>query len=44
MDFEEYGVKGRGAAGVVLTRHKISSVRSISERVYLERLRAEGSS
>ncbi len=44
VDFEEYGVKGRGAAGVVLTRHKISSVRSISERVYLERLRAEGSS
>ena len=37
VDFEEYAVKGRGAAGVVLTKHKISSVRQISERVYLER-------
>ena len=38
MDFEKYAVKGRGAAGVVLTKHKISSVRQISERVYLKRL------
>ena len=41
VDFEEYAVKGRGAAGVVLTKHKISSVRQISERVYLERLRRD---
>ena len=36
VDFEEYAVKGRGAAGIVLTKHKISSVRQISERVYRE--------
>ena len=44
VDFEEYAVKGRGAAGIVLTKHKISSVRQISERVYRERLRTNAES
>ncbi len=44
VDFEEYAVKGRGAAGVVLTKHKISSVREISERVYRERVSLEAES
>ncbi len=35
--FDELAVKGRAAAGVTLTRHKISSARPISERVYLDR-------
>ena len=38
VDFDEYPVKGRAAAGVVLTRHKMSSARQISERVYLDRV------
>ena len=38
VDFDEYAVKGRAAAGVVLTRHKMSSARQISERVYLDRV------
>ena len=44
VDFDEYAVKGRGAAGVVLTRHKMSSARQISERVYLDRLGTDAES
>lgn len=36
-------IKGRGAAGVVLTRHKVSSVRAVSETVYLNRTEPEPS-
>ena len=44
LDFENHAVKGRGAAGVVLTRHKMSSVRQISERVYLQRVSLDNES
>lgn len=36
--FDDLLVKGRGAQGVTLTPHKISSVRDISETVYCNRL------
>lgn len=35
--FDDILVKGRGANGVTLTRHKVSSVKSISEAVYVNR-------
>ena len=44
LDLENHAVKGRGAAGVVLTRHKMSSVRQISERVYLQRVSLDNES
>ena len=44
VNFEEYAVKGRGAAGVVLTRHKMSSARQISERVYFDRVGTDAKS
>ncbi len=44
VDFEEYAVKGRGAAGIVLTRHKMSSARQISERVYFDRVGTDAES
>ena len=44
VDFEEYAVKGRGAAGIVLTRHKMSSARQISERVYCDRVGTDAES
>ena len=39
--FDDILVKGRGANGVTLTRHKVSSVRAISESVYCNRLDLE---
>lgn len=39
--FDEHLVKSRGANGVTLTPHKISSVREISENVYCNRLDIE---
>ncbi len=36
--FDDQLVKGRGAGGVVLTKHKISSVKGISEQVYVNRV------
>ncbi|MFQ5740152.1 MAG: DNA gyrase/topoisomerase IV subunit A [Acidobacteriota bacterium] len=38
LRFDEFLVKGRGAGGITLTRHKISSVKEISKRVYCDRL------
>ncbi len=38
VDFDAYAVKGRGAVGVTLTQHTMSSVRRISERVYMQRV------
>ena len=38
VDFENYRVKGRGAIGNLLTRHKPSSARTISRRVYSNRV------
>ncbi len=35
--FDEHAVRGRGAGGVTLTRHKVSSVREISQGVYENR-------
>lgn len=37
LKLDEFLVKGRAAGGVVLTRHKVSSVRPISEAVYHNR-------
>ncbi len=37
VKFDDFLVKGRNAGGVVLTRHKVSSVRPISEAVYTHR-------
>ncbi len=37
VKFDDFLVKGRSAGGVVLTRHKVSSVRPISEAVYTHR-------
>ncbi len=39
--FDDQLVKGRGAGGVVLTKHKISSVKGISEQVYTNRVQAD---
>jgi topoisomerase-4 subunit A len=36
--FDELLVKGRGARGVLLTKHKVSSTKPISERVYCDRM------
>ncbi len=41
--FDEQLVKGRGAGGVVLTKHKISSVKPISEQVYANRISEDSS-
>lgn len=35
--FDDYLVKGRGAAGVILTKHRVSSAREISAQVYRNR-------
>lgn len=40
LRFEDLLVKGRGAGGNVVTRHRVSSVRGISEGVYRNRLEA----
>ncbi len=37
LALDDYLVKGRGAGGVIVTRHKVSSVRRISENVYHNR-------
>ena len=41
IDFDDYPVKGRGAKGVTLSRHRLSSVREISERIYRDRCQKE---
>ena len=41
VDFDAYTVKGRAAAGVTLTHHKMSSARRISERIYSKRISSE---
>ncbi len=38
VDFNAYTIKGRAAAGVTLTHHKMSSARRISERIYSKRV------
>lgn len=38
VDFQNYLIKGRAAIGNLLTRHKPSSARTISRRVYLNRV------
>jgi topoisomerase-4 subunit A len=38
VNFDDYLVKGRSANGVVLTKHKVSSVKEISKNVYCNRL------
>jgi hypothetical protein len=38
VQFDELLVKGRAARGVLLTKHKIASVRPISQKVYCQRL------
>lgn len=41
VSFADYLVKGRGAAGVILSRHKPSSARQISSTVYENRMEGE---
>jgi topoisomerase IV subunit A len=41
--FDDILIKGRGAGGVILSRHKASSARLISETVYRNRLDSEAS-
>jgi topoisomerase-4 subunit A len=44
INFDELLVKSRGAAGITLTKHKVSSVREVSENVYNQRVVGENPS